>query len=59
MPAVSSKQQRWAGAELARKKAGKKTRSGMSLEQLRDFAKTPRGNSDITSPLGLSKKKIR
>jgi len=27
------------GAELARKRAGKKTKTGMSEEQLRDFAK--------------------
>jgi len=39
MPAVSDKQQRFMGAELARKRAGKKTQTGMSEKQLEDFAK--------------------
>jgi len=30
------------GADLARERAGKKTRTGMSEEQLRDFAKKPK-----------------
>lgn len=30
------------GAELARKRAGKKTQTGMSESQLRDFAKKPK-----------------
>ena len=30
------------GADLARKRAGKKTRTGMSLKQLEDYASTPR-----------------
>lgn len=38
MPSVSKKQQRFMGAELARKRAGKKTRTGMQEAQLRDFA---------------------
>lgn len=29
------------GAELARKRAGKKTQTGMSEKSLRDFAKKP------------------
>jgi len=29
------------GAELARERAGQKTRTGMSEKQLRDFAKNP------------------
>lgn len=29
------------GADLARKKQGKKTRTGMSERELRDFAKKP------------------
>lgn len=37
-PAVSEKQRRFMGAELARKRAGKKTQTGMSEKQLRDFA---------------------
>lgn len=39
MPAVSAKQQRFMGAELGRKRAGKKTKTGMSDKQLSDFAK--------------------
>lgn len=42
MPAVSKKQQRLAGAELARKRAGKPTRTGMSETQLEHLASTPR-----------------
>jgi len=38
MPSVSEKQRRFMGAELARKRAGKKTRTGMSEKQLREFA---------------------
>lgn len=37
-PAVSEKQRRFMGAELARKRAGKKTRTGMSEKKLREFA---------------------
>lgn len=40
MPAVSKKQRRFMGAELARKRAGKKTKTNMSIQQLRDFAGT-------------------
>jgi len=39
MPAVSEKQRRFMGAELARLRAGKKTQTGMSEKQLSDFAK--------------------
>ena len=42
MPAVSKKQQRFMGAELARKREGKKTKTGMSESQLHDFASTKR-----------------
>ena len=42
MPSVSKRQQRMMGAELARKRAGKKTRTGMSERQLREYASTPR-----------------
>ena len=38
MPSVSEKQRRFMGAELARKRMGKKTRTGMSESQLSDFA---------------------
>jgi hypothetical protein len=39
MPSVSLKQQKMMGADLARKRVGKKTLTGMSEAQLRDFAK--------------------
>jgi hypothetical protein len=42
MPAVSDKQQRFMGAELGRKRAGKKTQTGMSESQLSDFASNPK-----------------
>ncbi len=42
MPAKSKAQQRFMGAELARKRKGKKTRTGMSESQLEDFAGTKR-----------------
>ena len=39
-PAVSKKQQQFFGAELARKRAGKKTKTKMTEKQLEDFAST-------------------
>jgi Protein of unknwon function (DUF3008) len=44
MPSVSQAQQRFMGAELARKREGKSTKTGMSESQLRDFAGTKRSN---------------
>ena len=41
MPASSAKQQRYMGAELARKRKGKKTKTGMSEGQLEEFASSP------------------
>ena len=38
-PSTSERQRKFMGAELARKRAGKKTKTGMSEKQLRDFAK--------------------
>lgn len=40
MPAKSKVQQQFMGAELARKRAGKETKTGMSTSQLEDFAST-------------------
>jgi len=48
MPPVSAKQQRLMGADLARKKAGKPTRTGMSLPQLEDYAAKPKGGYSKT-----------
>lgn len=42
MPAVSKRQQMFMGAELARRRAGKKTRTTMTTAQLREFAATRR-----------------
>ena len=42
MPAVSKKQQMFMGAELERKRAGKKTKTKMSETQLEEFAHTKR-----------------
>ena len=42
MPAKSKAQQRFMGAELARKRAGKKTRTKMSEGQLEEYAHTKR-----------------
>lgn len=40
MPAVSKAQQHFMGADLARAEAGKKTKTGMSIKQLKEFAGT-------------------
>lgn len=47
MPSSSDKQRRFMGAELARKRAGKKTQTGMSENQLRDFAGSVGSLEDI------------
>lgn len=44
MPAVSDKQRKFMGADLARKRAGKKTKTGMSEGQLSDYAHKPMMN---------------
>jgi hypothetical protein len=38
MPAKTEKQRKFMGAELERKREGKKTQTGMSESQLEDFA---------------------
>ena len=38
MPAKSEKQRKLMGADLARKRAGQKTRTGMTEKQLREYA---------------------
>src|SRR3990167_2866036 len=48
MPATSEKQRRFMMAEKGRKQAGKKTRTGMSMDQLEDFKhmkKMPKAHS--------------
>jgi hypothetical protein len=39
MPAVSENQRRFMGMELGRLRRGEKTETGMSEDQLRDFAR--------------------
>ena len=41
-PAKSKAQQRFFGAELSRKRAGKKTKTEMSEQQLEEYASTKR-----------------
>lgn len=41
MPSVSEKQRKFMGAELKRKREGKRTRTGMSEKQLEDYASKP------------------
>lgn len=43
MPSTSPAQQRFFGAELNRKRHGEKTSTGMSEQQLSDFAHKPPG----------------
>lgn len=43
MPARTKRQQRFMGAELARARKGKKTKTGMSAAHLRKFARKPKG----------------
>lgn len=43
MPAKSEKQRRFMGAELARVRAGKRTRTGMKESQLKEFATMEHG----------------
>ena len=45
MPAKSAKQRRLAGVDLARKRAGKKTRTGMGEKKLREFARKSKTRS--------------
>jgi hypothetical protein len=41
MPAESERQRRFMAMELARKRRGERTKTGMSESQLRDFARKP------------------
>ena len=55
MPAKSKAQQAFFGAELSRKRAGKKTRTGLSEKSIKDFASTRRKGL----PERKSKRKLR
>lgn len=50
MPSESAKQQRFMGAELARLRSGRKTRTGMNESQLRDFARKRKGRRNARRP---------
>ena len=50
MPAKSKKQQMFMGAELTRKRAGKKTVTKMSEKQLEEFAHTKRKGLPAKKP---------
>jgi hypothetical protein len=43
MPPKTARQQRFMGAELARKRSGKATKTKMSEQQLEEFAAKPKG----------------
>lgn len=43
MPAETEKQRKFMGAELARKRSGKRTKTGMSEKQLAEFASKKKG----------------
>jgi hypothetical protein len=49
MPSKTEKQRRFMGAELERKREGKKTQTGMSEQQLEDFASKPTSDSKSSS----------
>ena len=56
MPATSQAQQRFMGAELARKRAGEQTRTNMSEGQIRDYASTQA--SGLPARVAALKKKV-
>jgi len=46
MPAKTEKQRRFMGAELERKREGKKTQTGMSEAELEKFASKPKSKAN-------------
>jgi hypothetical protein len=48
MPAKSEKQRKMMGADLARARKGQKTRTGMSEDELEDYAHKPKGGYSKT-----------
>ena len=49
MPAESERQRRFMGAELGRAEKGERTETGMTKDQLRDFARKPVSRSGVRS----------
>ncbi len=58
MPSTTEKQRKFMGAELARKRAGKKTKTGMSEKQLGDFASKPLSKSINSFIINKMKKEV-
>ena len=52
MPSVSKKQQRFMGAELVRSRKGKGTQTGMSENQLKDYASTKHEGLPVSKAKG-------
>lgn len=48
MPSETERQRRFMGAELERKRRGKKTKTGMTEEQLEEFASSVKGSEPFT-----------
>lgn len=59
MPSRSKAQQRFMGAELARKRAGKKTQTGMSEDELKKYATTPRTGLPARAKKSTPKKRTK
>ena len=55
MPAVSPAQQRFMGMELNAVRHGKKSSTGMSEQQLSDFAHKPAGGFASVKPMSKGK----
>lgn len=49
MPSKTEKQRKFMGVELARKRAGGKTKTRMTEDQLEDFASSVKGSKVFTS----------
>lgn len=50
MPAETERQRRFMGAELRRKRQGKKTKTGMTERQLKDYASKPKAQAKRKTP---------
>ena len=59
MPGKTAKQRRFMGAELARKRSGKKTRTGMSEAKLREYARKRKRKKEFTMPHKTKSKAYR
>ena len=57
MPAESERQRRHMGAELGRLRRGESTETGMTEEQLRDFAKKRKGKKKRAKKKRKSRRK--